>query len=165
VRVSHLQFAAAKNVPKVEATTDVSKTPANVPKIEPKTTEPVAGVVESVLSVPPPILTDQLPFKRDAVQLLDRITKQIVDCDAVLENRRVRFSHKSGELIVELDLSNARKLTKMGTFQNRPFCLALTVLYDTHVIWCDELELDNWVDAIVHSSPDGMAVVERNYGV
>lgn len=39
--------------------------------------------------------------------------------------------------------------------QERPFCLAFTVAYETHLIWTEQLEYANWANAIVDSNPDG----------
>jgi hypothetical protein len=57
---------------------------------------------------------------------------------------------------------HATQLTKMGTHMDTPHCLALTIEYDTYVLWIvDELEYDNWCDALVHSGPAGVACVEK----
>jgi hypothetical protein len=42
--------------------------------------------------------------------------------------------------------------------QEKPFCLAFTVEYDTYVIWTEQLEYSNWADAIVDSGPPGVVI-------
>lgn len=64
---------------------------------------------------------------------------------------------KEPELV--LDLKLLRKVSKMGKQQDRPYCIGLTVGYDSYLIWVDQLEYANWGDAFLDSNPN-VAVLE-----
>jgi hypothetical protein len=50
-------------------------------------------------------------------------------------------------------------VSQLGVHQEKPFCLAVTVGYDTYVVWTEQLEYANWANAIVDSNPEGAVAI------
>ncbi len=106
----------------------------------------------------------RFPRKQDYITFLEKSKKRAVKRYAVLQDQVLWFfkdevSAKKGKDPMEvLDLTRLKKLTRLGVHQEKPFCLALTVEYDTYVVWTEQLEYSNWADAIVDSGPEGVII-------
>ena len=106
----------------------------------------------------------RFPRKQDAVMFLEKSKKRAVRRYAVLQDQVLWFfkdeaaAKKAKDPLEVLDLTRLKKLSRLGVHQEKPFCLAFTVEYDTYVIWTEQLEYSNWAEAIVDSGPPGVVI-------
>ena len=99
----------------------------------------------------------RFPKKQDVVTHYDKAKKRQVKRYAVLQDQRLCLykdeaaARRAKDPLEILDLTLLKKVTKLGYHMDKPYCLALTIEYDTTLLWVEMIEYGNWADALVDS--------------
>ena len=121
--------------------------------------------VASTGTVPPPpaassasiLAPRRFPKKQETVLHYDKAKKRVAKRYAVLAEQRFCLykdeaaARKAKDPLEILDMTLLRKVTKMGVHLDKPYCLALTVEYETTLVWVEMIEYGNWSDALIDS--------------
>lgn len=104
-----------------------------------------------------PLSPRRYPKKQDAILFYEKAKRRIVKRYAILQDQRFCLykdeaaARKAKDPLEIFDLTLLKKVSKMGVHMDKPYCLALTVDYETALIWVDMIEYGNWSDALCDS--------------
>jgi hypothetical protein len=131
------------------------------------TTATTSGAIVAASPQAVPVRSEysRYPRKQEPVFFLEKAKKRIVKRWAVLQDQSLQLfkdensARRAKEPLEVLDLKQLKRVSQLGVHQEKPFCLAVTVGYDTYVVWTEQLEYANWANAIVDSNPEGAVAI------